>query len=134
MGKAEKPQIIGIIVCERILQDLLRPDCVSCINIHNAVTAGSFPLVIPQVCVFAQLSGSHHEFTYQVRIVDRLGQIIANSNAQKVDPLPNINFNHKVVSAFTGLTFHEEGLYNIVLAVDGEDAGSLPFQVNYYMP
>jgi hypothetical protein len=122
-------KVIGIILCERILQDVLRPDNISCINIHNGVTVQAFPAVIPIVFAFAQLTGSHREFAYQFRIIDRQGQIIASSPVAKVEPLPNKNMTHKIISAFRGLTFQEEGMYNVVLALDGEDAGSLPFQV-----
>jgi hypothetical protein len=36
---------------------------------------------------------------------------------------------HKIISAFSGLIFPEEGMYNIILLVDGEEIGSLPFDV-----
>ncbi len=117
-----------------MLQDVLRRDAISCINIHNGVSVHTFPAVIPLVYAFAQLTGSHSEFSYQFRIVDRQGQIIANSPVAKVEPLPNRNMTHKIISAFTGLTFREEGMYNIVLALEGEDSGSLPFQVVQISP
>ncbi len=134
LSKSNLPQIIGIILCERVLQDVLRRDAISCINIHNGIAVQVFPTVIPLVYAFAQLTGSHNEFTYQFRIVDRQGQIIANSPVAKVEPLPNSNMTHKIISAFTGLTFQEEGMYNIVLALEGEDSGSLPFQVTQVTP
>lgn len=134
MAKAERPQVIGIILCERVLQDVLRRDAISCINIHNGVTVQTFPAMIPLVYAFAQLTGSHSEFSYQFKIVDRQGQIIANSPVAKVEPLPNRNMTHKIISAFTGLTFQEEGMYNVVLALEGEDVGLLPFQVVQMTP
>jgi hypothetical protein len=132
--KSDKPHVIGIILCERILQDVIRRDAISCINIHNGITAQAFPALVPLVYVFAQLSGSHHEFTYQFRIVDRLHNIIAASTKAKVEPLPNKFMTHKIISAFTGLAFPEEGTYHIVLSIDGEDAGDLPFQVVHALP
>jgi len=134
LTKADSPKVIGIILCERVLQDVLRPDAISCINIHNGVTVQSFPAVIPLVYAFAQLSGSHSEFTYQFKIVDRQGQIVATSPVAKVEPLPNKNMTHKIISAFQGLAFQEEGMYNIVLALEGEDAAALPFQVIQLTP
>ena len=112
----------------------MRPDCISCINIHNGVTVPSLPAVIPQVYAFAQVSGSHSEFSYQFRIVDRQGQIIANSPVAKVEPLPNRNMTHKIISAFSGLKFQEEGMYSVVLALEGEDSGALTFQVTHFIP
>lgn len=123
------PQVIGIILCERVLRDLLRPEAISCINIHNGMSVQAFPAVIPLIYAFAQLTGSHSEFTYQFKIVDRQGQIIAASPVAKVEPLPNKNMTHKVISAVTGLTFSEEGMYDVTLSLDGEEVGSLPFQV-----
>ncbi|MBI4534500.1 MAG: hypothetical protein HY711_11200, partial [Candidatus Melainabacteria bacterium] len=116
MTSRELPQVIGIILCERVLQDVLRRDAISCINIHNGITVQAFPAVIPLVYAFAQLSGSHHEFTYQFKVTDRQCQIVASSPVAKVEPLPNRFMTHKIISAFSGLTFIEEGMYNIVLA------------------
>lgn len=130
---SELPQVIGIILCERILQDVLRRDAISCINIHNGISVQAFPAVIPLVYAFAQLTGSHHEFTYQFKVVDRQAQIIASSPVAKVEPLPNRNMTHKIISAFSGLAFQEEGMYKIVLSLEGQDVGSLPFQV-VHMP
>jgi hypothetical protein len=134
MSSQDLPQLIGVILCERVLTDVLRTDAISCINIHNGMTVQKFPAVIPLVYAFAQLTGSHHEFTYQFKIVDRQNNIIGASPIAKVEPLPNKNMTHKIVSAFTGLTFHEEGMYNIVLSLNGEDTGNLPFQVVHYIP
>ena len=129
MTTGDRPQVIGIILCERVLQDVLRRDAISCVNIHNGITVSSFPAIIPLMYAFAQLSGSHREFTYQFKIVDRQSQVITVSPVAKVEPLPNRFMTHKVISALSGLTFVEEGMYNIVLALEGEDVASLPFQV-----
>ena len=131
---SELPQLIGIILCERVLQDVLRRDAISCINIHNGVSVQSFPYAIPLVYAFAQLTGSHHEFTYQFKVADRQNQIIASSPVARVEPLPNRNMTHKIISAFSGLTFQEEGMYNVVLSLEGQDVGALPFQVVHVLP
>jgi hypothetical protein len=93
------------------------------------MTVQSFPAVVPLVFAFAQTTGSHHEFTYQFKIIDRKSQVVAMSPPAKVEPLPNLNMTHKIISAFTGLIFQEEGMYDVVLALDGQDIGVLPFQV-----
>ncbi len=134
MAKSDLPQLIGIILCERVLQDVIRRDAISCINIHNGIAVQSFPAVIQLVYAFAQLSGSHHGFTYQFKISDRQNQIIAMSPVAQVEPLPNRNMTHKIISAFSGLTFNEEGMYNVQLTLEGEDVGSLPFQVIHLPP
>jgi hypothetical protein len=129
MSKQDLPQVLGIVLCERILQDVLHRDHISCINIHNGLTVHDFPAIVPLVFAFAQVSGSHHEFSYQFKMIDRQSQVIAISPVAKVEPLPNKFMTHKVISAFSGLIFKEEGMYNVVLALDGTDVGSLPFQV-----
>lgn len=134
MSKSEGSRIIGIVLCERVSQDILRRETISLINIYHGIYVQNFPAVIPLIFAFAQLTGSHREFTYQFRIVDRQGQIIANSPVAKVEPVPNRNMIQKVISAFQGLTFHEEGMYNIVLSLDGEDVGSSTFQVMQITP
>lgn len=129
MTKQELPQVLGIVLCERVLQDVLRRDAISCINIHNGMTVQNFPAFVPLVFAFAQVSGSHAEFSYQFKMVDRQSRVIAISPVAKVEPLPNKFMTHKIISAFSGLEFTEEGMYNVILALDGTDVGSLPFQV-----
>ncbi|HEY9792677.1 MAG TPA: hypothetical protein V6D22_19910 [Candidatus Obscuribacterales bacterium] len=129
MTKQDLPQVLGIVMCERVLQDVLRKDHISCINIHNALFVADFPWVVPMIFAFAQVTGSHFEFSYQFKIVDRQSQVIAISPVQKVPPLVNRFMTHKVISAFSNLVFREEGMYNVILALDGVDVGTLPFYV-----
>jgi hypothetical protein len=134
LTKSEVPQVLGIILCERVLQDVLRRTDISCINIHNSIAVQGFPAVVPLLFAFAQVSGSHHEFSYQFKMVDRQEQIIAMSPVAKVEPLPNKFMTHKVISAFSGLVFQEEGTYSVILSLDGQEVGSLPFQVLQVSP
>ena len=134
LAKTELPHVIGIILCERILQDVLRRTDISCINIHNSIAVQGFPAVVQLLFAFAQVSGSHHEFSYQFKMVDRRLQVVAMSPVAKVEPLPNTYMTHKIISAFSGLVFQEEGTYDVVLALDGEEVGSLPFQVIQVTP
>jgi hypothetical protein len=134
MTKQDLPQVQGIILCERVLQDVLTRQNISCINIHNGMTVHDFPAIVPLVFAFAQVSGSHHEFSYQFKMVDRQSQVIAISPVQKVEPLPNRHMSHKVISAFSGLVFREEGTYSVVLSLDGIDVSALPFQVMQAAP
>jgi len=90
--------------------------------------------VVPLVYAFAQLAGSHVEFKYQFKVEDRQGQIIAMSPLAQVEPLPNRNMTHKIISAFSNLAFQEEGMYKIVLSLEGEEVGALPFQVIHLPP
>lgn len=123
------PRLVGIVLCERVLQDVLRRDAVSCINIYNGITAQSFPAVVPLVYAFAQVSGSSTGFEYQFKIVDGDGNEVAMSPPAQVEPLPNQYMTHKIISAFSGLTFSSEGTYEIILEVAGQSIGALPFQV-----
>jgi hypothetical protein len=125
----DKPQLIGIILCELILQDVLRRDAISCVNIHSGVMSPQFPVQLPLLYGFAQLTGVSKEFEYQFKVANPKGEIIAFSPATKVQPLPNDNVTHKIINAFTGLTFESEGSYLFILEVDGEVIGALPFQV-----
>lgn len=126
---SDKPRLIGIILCERVLQDVLRRDAVSCVNIYNGITAQSFPAVVPLVYAFAQISGSEAGFEYQFKIADDTGRVIAMSPPARVEPLPSQFMTHKIISAFSGLAFDKEGTYEIILYVGGEALGALPFQV-----
>ena len=129
MSNQDLPQVLGIVLCERVLLDVLRRDAISCINIHNAMTVQDFPAIVPLVFAFAQVSGTTRAFGYQFKIADRRSQVIAASPVANVEPLPNRFLTHKVISAFSSLVFREEGMYNVVLSLDGVEVGSLPFYV-----
>ncbi|MBU6453043.1 MAG: hypothetical protein KGS72_14760 [Cyanobacteria bacterium REEB67] len=123
----ERPRLLGIVLCERVLQDVLRRDAISCINIYSGIMAAAFPAVIPLVYAFAQLSGTTQEFAYQFRIEDEQGGVIAGSPLVHVEPLANKHTPHKIITAFSGLTLEKAGLYQVVLEVEGEAVGALPF-------
>ncbi len=125
----DQPQLIGIILCELILQDVLRRDAISCVNIHSGVISPTFPVTLPLIYGFAQLTGVSKEFNYQFKVANPKGEVIAYSPMTPVQPLPNENVTHKIINAFTGLTFDTEGSYLFILEVDGNIIGALPFQV-----
>jgi hypothetical protein len=125
----DNPSLLGIVLCERVLQDVLRRDAISCINIYSGITAAAFPSVIPLVYAFAQLSGCSHNFEYQFRIEDDDGNLVASSQIVVVEPLANKYTPHKIITAFSGLTFEAAGLYHVILEVAGEQVGHLPFPV-----
>lgn len=130
----EKPKLVSIILCELILQDLLRREAISCVNIHSGIMTQAFPVHIPLIFAFAQVAGVKNTFNYQFKITDPKGNLMASSPVAKVDPLPNENVTHKIINAFTGLVFNEEGSYTVSLVVDGEDVGFTPFQVVQVTP
>lgn len=126
---SDGPQLIGIILCELILQDVLRRDAISCVNIHSGVISPSFPVSLPLIYGFAQLTGVSKEFQYQFKVLNPAGTTIAYSPLTPVQPLPNEHVTHKIINAFTGLTFETEGTYLFVLEINGKKIGELPFQV-----
>jgi hypothetical protein len=129
MTNKDLPEVLGILLCERVLLDVVRRECISCINIHNSMPVNDLPAFVPLIFAFAQVTGSRFEFTYQFKMVDRQDQVIAISPVAKVEPLPNRNMTHKLISAFYGLVFKDEGTYTVQLTIDGSTVGSLPFQV-----
>lgn len=126
---AEGPKPIAVFMCERVLRDVLRPDAISLVNIHSTMSVQAFPAVVPLVFAYAEVSGSNYEFNYQFKYMDRQSQVMAVSNVQKVAPAPNKNISHKLIGAFQGLIFPEEGSYQLLLSLDGQDVAGMVFQV-----
>jgi hypothetical protein len=124
-----RPQIIGLVLCELVLQDVLRRDAISCVNIHSGVIAPSFPVTLPLIYGFAQLCGVSTKFAYQFKVRNPKGEVVAHSPRTPVEPLATENVTHKIINAFTALTFEGEGTYWFSLEVDGEPMAGLPFQV-----
>ena len=98
------------------------------------MTVQAFPAVLPLVFAYAEVTGSDQDFTYQFRFIDRNGRELATSNVQKVSPLPNKHMTHKLIGAFQGLVFPEEGSYLLNLALDGKDVTNMVFQVLHFAP
>lgn len=130
----EGPRPIAIFMCERVLRDVLRPDAITLVNIHSTMSVQAFPAVVPLVFAYAEVTGSNADFTYQFKYVDRQGQVMAVSNVQKVAPSPNKNMSHKLIGAFQGLIFPEEGNYQLLMAIDNVDVAGMTFQVLSYAP
>lgn len=120
---------IAVFMCERVLRDVLRPDAITLVNIHSTMSVQAFPAVVPLVFAYAEVSGSTTEFEYQFKYVDKTGQSLAVSNVQKVAPSPNKNISHKLIGAFQGLIFPDEGSYQLLLSLDGTDVAGMSFQV-----
>jgi hypothetical protein len=125
----DRPTLVGIILCELVLQDVIRRDAISCVNIHSGIMAQAFPTQVPLIYAFAQLINVTKRFEYQFRVTSPKGEVIAESPLTPVEPMPNENVTHKIINAFTGLTFHEEGTFKIALVAGGDEIGHLPFQV-----
>ncbi|MBX9720474.1 MAG: hypothetical protein K2X81_03675 [Candidatus Obscuribacterales bacterium] len=131
---AEGPKPIAVFMCERVLRDVLRPDTITLVNIHATMSVQTFPAVVPLVFAYAEVTGSDSEFNYQFKFVDRQNQVMAVSNVQKVSPSPNKNMSHKLIGAFQGLVFPEEGSYQLLLALDSATVAGMTFQVLSYTP
>ena len=125
----DSPRPIAVFMCERVLRDVLRPDAISLVNIHSTMSVQAWPAVVPLVFAYAEVTGSQNEFNYQFKFIDRQNQVMAVSNVQKVAALPNKNMTHKLIGAFQGLVFQEEGSYNLLMAIDGVDVAGMQFQV-----
>lgn len=125
----EGPKPIAVYMCERVLRDVLRPDAITLVNIHSTMSVQAFPAVVPLVFAYAEVSGSNYEFDYQFKFADKTGQVMAVSNVQKVQASPNKHLSHKLIGAFQGLIFPDEGSYNLLLALDGNDVAGMNFQV-----
>jgi hypothetical protein len=86
LANSEKPKLLSIILCERVLQDVLKRDAISCINIQSNMTVQGFPAYVPLVFAFAQVYGTHNDFRYQFKMTDRAGKDLAMSPEAKVEP------------------------------------------------
>ena len=127
--KSDSPELVAISVCERIQQDIFRKDTVTLVNVHNSITAQAFPALVPILYTFAQLRGLKKAFSYQFKIVDAHGNLLASSSAGTVEPLAHSSYLHKIVSAFPGVIFPGVGNYSFVLEIDEKLVGSTPFIV-----
>ncbi|MBX9690667.1 MAG: hypothetical protein K2X27_28385 [Candidatus Obscuribacterales bacterium] len=126
---ADVPKPISIFMCERVLRDVLRPDAITLVNIHSTMSVQAFPAIVPLVFAYAEVTGSNQEFTYQFKFVDNKNEVMAVSNVQKVAASPNKHLSHKLIGAFQGLVFPDQGNFNLLLALDGKDVAAMDFQV-----
>lgn len=130
-SKNNGPRSSGLILCERVLQDLVNRDAVTCVNIFNGLSAANFPMLMPAAYAFAQVTGATAPFEYEYKIIYESGKIVAISQKSQVTPQPGTDetTSHKVISAFNGLSFDKEGLFEVILEINGEQAANLPLRV-----
>lgn len=120
---------IAVLMCERVLKDVLREDALTLVNIHSTMSVQAFPAVVPLVFTYAEVTGSNKEFTYQFKFVDQGQQVMAASSVQTVRPQSDQQLSHKLIGAFQGLIFPNEGNYDILLSINGEDVAGMTFQI-----
>ena len=125
------PQASGVFLCERVLQDMVSREAVTCVNIYNGLMAVEFPITVPVAYAFAQITGTTGPFDYEYSLLDENGTVMASSGRATVEPQEGSDeaTSHKVISAFHGMSFDREGIYSLVLSIDGEEAASLPLKV-----
>lgn len=126
---SDRPELVGICLCERVSQDIFRTDAVTLVNVHNSFTSTAFPAMIPIVYAFAQLRGLPEAFTYQFNVVGPADEIIMSSTPGQGEALPTADSLHRLATAFPGLILTAAGSYKIVLLVNHELVGILPIMV-----
>jgi hypothetical protein len=122
----DQPELVGISLCERLLQDVMRNDAVTLVNIHNVISAQVYPTLVPIIYAFAQVKGMNRSFSYQFKMLTPDGQVVAASPLTQVEGLANEAILHKIISAFPGLLLPSPGVYQASLEIDGKIMGSIP--------
>jgi len=112
------PEILSLQVCERVIRDVDSRQS-SVIGILDTVAAPGFPLGIPQLTVFMELTSGHGRTQLKVRIVDAMEErppiFEALIDADLGDPLVV----HQVPITTLGLKFPAPGQYRVqVFAMD----------------
>jgi len=127
---SDRPELVSIILCERVLQDLFRKDAVTLVNVHNQISSQAFPTIVPVLYAYAQFSGFPQSFTYQFKLFDPAGNLMAASSAGMVEGMDNSSLMHKVISTFPGLIFNTHGTHLFTLEVNEVKISSSAFQVD----
>ncbi|MBK9772696.1 MAG: hypothetical protein IPP57_18085 [Candidatus Obscuribacter sp.] len=122
------PELVSICLCERLLQDVFRRDSVTLVNVHNSVASQGFPILIPVIYAFAQLSPSPKPFTYKFVITDSKNAVVTASLSSEVAALHHKNALHKVIGAFTSLVLPAADVYTVTLFIDDKAIGTIPFE------
>ena len=113
------PDVLSLIVCDQIITDRLTGKQ-SLIGMFSVIHSTRFPVVHPQLSVFASLSGGHGKVELTIRIVD--------GNEERpplVDGRGQVNFKNPLAIAnlalqFRGLAFPKPGEYRIQLISNNE--------------
>lgn len=113
------PEILSLQICERVIRDMDSRQT-SVIGILDTVAAHAFPLTIPSLTVFMELTSGHGRTQLSVRIVDVLEErpplFEAVIDANLGDPLAV----HQVPITTMGLKFPAPGQYRVQVFASGE--------------
>ncbi|MBN1787721.1 MAG: hypothetical protein JW806_04940 [Sedimentisphaerales bacterium] len=113
------PVVLSTIVCDRVLFDAPTKTS-SLIGIIDRIFAPKYPVRIPRLFFFAEMTNGHDETEIDVRLVDinNNEQMLAQKKANV--KFPDVRSIVSVVIGFDGLTFNQQGEYAFQLFAAGQ--------------
>ncbi|OHB59241.1 MAG: hypothetical protein A2173_09795 [Planctomycetes bacterium RBG_13_44_8b] len=118
-GAQVPPVVLSTIVCDRVLFDAPTKTS-SIIGIIDRIFAPKYPVRIPRMFFFAEMTNGHDITEVEIRLVDINNdeKIIAQKKANV--KFPDVRSVVSVVIGFEGLTFNQPGEYAFQLFAAGQ--------------
>jgi hypothetical protein len=117
------PVVRYMIPCEDVIVDAENSHRVSVVNLVTLVRPGAdtaYPLLMRQLCVYAQLAEIRVAHKYRV-VISRVGGLDVIRTQERLLPAgPNPLTAHTFVFRMTGLVWPEPGLYEVDLLCDDQ--------------
>lgn len=112
------PELLSLQVCDRVIRDQ-NTNQTSIIGILDTVAAHTFPLTIPHLSIFMEITSGHGRTELRVRIVDAAEERPAVFEAIIDANLGGPLVVHQVPFTTVGLKFPEPGEYRVQVYAGG---------------
>jgi len=124
---------LAIIVCEKVLRDILNPNKLSFIGVFSGFTARTLPFLCPPMFLAAQYGLGQGNFAHHFEIQHSSGQVVFKSPDHTFF-LDNRTVSHTDIAGVEGVMFNHPGQYWIRSILNDEMAGEIPLNITYQPP
>ena len=121
---------LSLLMCEKILRDIINPNKLSFIGVFSGFTARALPFVCPPIYLAVQYGLGQGSFKHRFEIQNSSGQILFRSPDHSFF-LDNRTMSHADIAGVEGIFFSHPGQYWIRSFINDELGGEIPLNISY---
>jgi len=124
---------LSLLMCEKVLRDLINPNKLSFIGVFGGFTASVLPFSCPPIFLTVQYGLGQEECTHHFEIHNSSGQVLFCSPDHTFF-LDNRTVSHTDIAGVEGIYFAHPGQYWIKSILNGEVRAEIPLNIKYKPP
>ena len=125
-----KPKALALIMCDKVLRDIINPNRLSFVGVFTGFTARALPFVCPPIFLTVQYGLGQGMFNHHFEIQNSSGQVVFRSPDHSFF-LDNRTMSHNDIAGVEGIFFSHPGQYWVRSFLDGEVQAEIPLNITY---